>query len=364
MESLKLLFVGDIMPGGVLHYQERFYTDKVKKFIQSFDLRIGTLEVAIGNNIPFDEVKMKGRMNIIYCKNCDIQKLLDLDINIVSLANNHIFDLGIKGLENTKKILSENNIKYCGAGKNIKEASEPVIINYSGKQIVFLAYSDCDVSTMAYVPAATESSYGVNPLVIENVVADIKYYKNKCDYVFVMPHWGKEYSVYPTKKMKDYSKIMINAGADMIIGSHTHIVQPCIEYKSKKIFYSLGNFLFPDFFMNKPRPIWYPEKDYDLTSIETTYDYPFPVTKPLKRVWRDFSRIGLMVGVNVNDKLETTKQSSILRKDNIIDLYKNKKSDLKMYILSKLIKSPFYCGGIYLNRIQSKLYRISKYIRK
>ena len=200
MESLKLLFVGDIMPGGVLHYQDLFYTDGIKQFMQKFDLRIGTLEVAIGDNIPFDKEKMKGRMNIIYCKNSDAQKLLDLDINIVSLANNHIFDLGIEGLENTKQILSENNIKYCGAGKNIKEASEPIIMNYNGKRIVFLAYSDCDVSTMAYVPAATESSYGVNPLVIENVVADIKCYKKKYDYVFVMPHWGKEYSVYPTKK--------------------------------------------------------------------------------------------------------------------------------------------------------------------
>lgn len=364
MESLKLLFVGDIMPGGVLHYQEHFYTDEVKQFIKNFDLRIGTLEVAMGDNIPFDEEKMKGRMNIIYCKNCDIQKLLDLNINIVSLANNHIFDLGIKGLENTKKILSENNIKYCGAGKNIKEASEPVIIDYNGKHIVFLAYSDCDVSTMAYVPAATETSYGVNPLVIENVVANIKYYKEKYDYVFVMPHWGKEYCVYPTKKMKDYSKMMIDAGADMIIGSHTHVVQPCIEYKSKKIFYSLGNFLFPDFYMNKPRPIWYPEKDYDFASIETTYDYPFPVTKPLKRVWRNFSRIGLMVCVDVNNNMITTKQNTILQKDNILDLYKKQKNDFKMCILSILIKSPFYRGGIYLNKIQSMIYRICKYIRK
>ena len=142
MESLKLLFVGDIMPGGVLHYQDLFYTDGIKQFMQKFDLRIGTLEVAIGDNIPFDKEKMKGRMNIIYCKNSDAQKLLDLDINIVSLANNHIFDLGIEGLENTKQILSENNIKYCGAGKNIKEASEPIIMNYNGKRIVFLAYSD------------------------------------------------------------------------------------------------------------------------------------------------------------------------------------------------------------------------------
>lgn len=364
METFKLLFVGDIMPGGVLHYQSRFYTDDIKKYLKDFDLRIGTLKVAIGDNIPFDEEKMKGRMNIIYCKNNDIQKLLDMNINIVSLANNHIFDLGIEGLENTQRILSKNNIKYCGAGKNIKEASEPIIIEFKGKSLVFLAYSDCDKSTMAYVPAATENSYGVNPLEIETVVKDIKYYKKTYDYVFVMPHWGKEYCVYPTKKMKDYSKKMIVAGADLILGSHTHIVQPSIKYKSKSIFYSVGNFLFPDFYMNSPRPIWYPESDYDLTSIETTYDYPFPVTKPLKRVWRDFSRIGLMVSVIVADKLVATKQYSILKKDNIIDLYNDKSLNYKMSILAILIKTPFYCGGIYLNRIKAILYKISKLIRK
>ena len=96
---------------------------------------------------------------------------------------------------------------------------------------------------------------------------------------------------------------MINAGADLILGSHTHIVQPDIKYKFKNIFYSVGNFLFPDFYMNYPRPIWYPEKDYDILSIEATFDYPYPVQKPLKRVWRNFSRIGLMVGVTIADEL-------------------------------------------------------------
>ena len=85
MDALKLLFVGDIMPGGVLHYQNYFYTDDIKQYLRKFNLRIGTLEVAIGDNIPFDKEKMKGRMNIIYCKNNDIQKLIEMDINVVSV---------------------------------------------------------------------------------------------------------------------------------------------------------------------------------------------------------------------------------------------------------------------------------------
>ena len=361
---MNILFCGDIMPGGVLPYQQEYISKAVQDYLNSFDLRVGTLEAAIGTGLSFDEVKMNGRANIIYARNEDFYRIKEMGFDIVSLANNHIFDLGVDGLENTIRILKENGIKYCGAGNNIKEASEPVIVEYNNKKIVFLAYSDYDIHTMAYVPIATEDSYGVNPFIIENVISDIKYYKKKCDYVFVMPHWGKEYSVYPLKKIKNFSKLMINAGADLILGSHTHIVQPDIKYKFKNIFYSVGNFLFPDFYMNYPRPIWYPEKDYDILSIEATFDYPYPVQKPLKRVWRNFSRIGLMVGVTIADELIVYKQLVVLQANNILDLYCNKRFDLKMHILGLLIKSPFYNEGILLDKIRALLYKIRKYIKK
>ena len=100
--------------------------------------------------------------------------------------------------------------------------------------------------------------------------------------------------------MKDYGKMMIDAGADLIIGSHAHIVQPSIRYKKKHIFYGLGNFLFPDFYMYPPRPIWYPSVVGDNHSMNITYDYPFPIKNPLKRVWREASRVGLMVEVVIS----------------------------------------------------------------
>ena len=170
---MKIIFLGDIMPGGVLDYQEQFCTEEVKDYLKEYDLRVGTLETAIGDGIPFDKEKMKGRMNIIYSKNNSINRVVELNIDIVTLANNHIFDLGVEGLENTKRILLENNIRFCGAGKNLEEASKPVIIERDGKSFVFLAYCDYDPASVAYVPVATENSYGINPLVIENVVSEI-----------------------------------------------------------------------------------------------------------------------------------------------------------------------------------------------
>ena len=364
MKDLHISFVGDIMPGGVLAYQDRFYTDSIKEYLSGFDLRVATLEVAIGDNISFDEIKMKGRCNIIYSKNESIAKIVELNINIVSLANNHIFDLGFEGFENTIKLLGENKICYCGAGRNIEEARRPVLIEMHGKTIAFLAYCDYDFPTIGYVPIATENSYGINPLNIDSAVADIKKYKEKCDFVVILPHWGVEYNRFPTKKMKDYGKMMIDAGADLIIGSHAHIVQPIIRYKKKQIFYGLGNFLFPDFYMYPPRPIWYPSVVGDNHSMNITYDYPFPIKNPLKRVWREASRVGLMVEVVISKDFNISSRLSILRRDNIVELYTNKKLDRKLSLLSIIVSSPLYNGGTLIGKLMAKVNSLLFLIKK
>lgn len=353
--DFKVLFVGDIMPGGVLAYQDNYCSDKLAQYLSKFDLRVATLEVAIGDNIPFDEVKMKGRQNIIYSKDESIDKIVGLNINIVSLANNHIFDLGLDGFKNTVELLRKNNILYCGAGLNIAEASTPAIIERNGKTFTFLTYCDYDFPTIGHIPIATETTYGVNPLVIEDVIAQIRYYKSKCDYVFVLPHWGMEYNPFPTLKMKEYSLKMIDAGADLIVGSHAHIVQPNIRYKSKKIYYGMGNFLFPDFYMKPPRPMWYPADDYDFSSIVKTYDYPFPIEEPMKRVWREFSRMGLMVEAAVADKLMVSEHFSVLRNDNVIDMFANRKLRCKLFILGIFVRFPLYKGGVIVGKMFSLL---------
>lgn len=323
--GVKILFAGDIMPGGVFAYQDKYCSEELKQYLSEFDLRVATLEVAIGDNLPFDEVKMKGRQNIIYSKNESIDRIVELNINIVSLANNHIFDLGLEGFKNTVELLKKNGILYCGAGLNLAEASRPLVVEKSGKTFAFLAYCDYDFSTIGHIPIATDTTYGINPLSIEDVVSQITSCKKKYDYVFVLPHWGMEYNRFPTSKMKSYSLKMVEAGADLIAGSHAHIVQPDIRYNSKKIYYGMGNFMFPDFYMNPPRPMWYPAKDYNFTSIAKTYDYPFPIKGPTKRVWREASRVGLMVKAEVSDKLTVSERFSVLRSDNVADLYENRK---------------------------------------
>ncbi|MBE6196709.1 MAG: CapA family protein [Rikenellaceae bacterium] len=342
---MKIIFCGDVMPGGVLPYQKEYITKEVKNYLKLFDLRIGTLEAAIGTDIPYDETKMNGRMNIVYARNEDFFRVKELNFDIVSLANNHVFDLGEEGLRNTIDILKRNNIKYCGAGLNYEEASKPAVIERNGKSIAILAYCMYGNKYLGYVELAGKDKAGVNPLDIDQVVTDIRKYKKIYDYVVVMPHWGREYQYLPMLECKDMSLQMIDAGADAIIGGHAHNIQPCIKYKGKPIYFCLANFLFPDYYMHPPRPIWYPDSSYDVKSISKSYCYPDHIDNPTTSVWRNSSRVGMVVEMDVNDTIKTRYRFVYLSKNNILQFYSKCNSilkRLKLYLMGKLIKSNAY----------------------
>lgn len=341
MKNSTLLFCGDIMPGGMLHYKKEYLSEALLNLVKSASIRIATLEAALGDNFAFNENKMSDRCNIVYATNSDIGKLLDLNINVVSLANNHIFDLGYDGFVNTINLLNKHNIKFCGAGRNIVEASRPVEIFVDGESIAIYAYCMYASSYIGVVPIADDRNYGVNPLDVDKVINDIKIAKTKYDYVVVMPHWGREFSLLPLDMCRDMAFKMIEAGADAIIGSHPHAVQPIIKYKQKYIAFSLGNFLFPDFYMKPPRPIWYPDSKENLTKVPRVFDYPFPINEPMVQVWNDYSRIGLALKFNIGKKrLKIIRKSFVkLDSNNFLDLHKlNFKYSLKLRIAALVTK--------------------------
>ena len=132
---------------------------------------------------------MNGRMNIVYARNEDFFRLTEMNFDVVSLADNHVLDLGEAGLRNTIDILKKNNIKYCGAGLNYEEASRPAVIECGGKSIAILAYCMYGNKYLGYVELAEKDKAGVNPLNIDQAVADLRKYKQMYDFVVVMPHW-------------------------------------------------------------------------------------------------------------------------------------------------------------------------------
>lgn len=356
---MNLFFCGDIMPGGVLPYQDNYISTELKSFMNNFDFRIGTLESAIGTNLSYDPVKIAGRQNIVYARNEDFFRVKEMGFDVVSLANNHVWDLGEEGLKNTISILQKNGIKYCGAGMNIEEASRPAVIEKGGLMVVILAYCMYGNKYLGYVELAGENKAGINPLDIDRVVSDIKQAKQKYDKVIVMPHWGREYRYEPLPECVAMAKQMIGAGADAVLGSHTHQVQPFLELKGKPVCFSMGNFLFPDFYMYPPRPIWYPELGEDLSKIKDVVGYPFPIEEPIRQVWNPISRYGCYVTLTV-DREKTISGIGYVHSsdDNIVsrcDLPCNMEKDLAKSRL--LIK---YKPLRFVRRIKNRLlhYRI------
>lgn len=316
--------VGDIMPGGILAGVDEGYVSKeVLSFLKNADIRVGTLETAIGDEPNFYEEKMKRLADVIYAKDRDLIKLKHLSIDIVSLANNHFFDLGPEGALHTIQLLDQFGIKHIGAGRNIKEASAPVIINKDGVSVAFLAFCDWRSETVGWCPFATDDKIGVNPMYDDHAVVEIKKYKAQCDYVVVMPHWGKEHTWITTSQVFRMARKMMKAGADLILGSHPHRVQPVVNYKQASVAYSMGNFLFPDRLLVKPRSTYYPEKPIDLTTLPVTDAYPYVEELTYKK-WKPLARVGMIV----SSELEKGKAKSSYKltregEDGLLTLYDN-----------------------------------------
>jgi len=315
MSTIKIAFVGDICPGGVLHGSPRTCISKeVVDYLKKFDLRVANLESAIGEGFSFDQDKMRNPKwcNIIYSKDEDVQRLKEIGIDIVSLANNHVTDLGFEGLIHTIQVLDQNNILHFGAGRNNSEADEPVVMNLKGKRFAFLGFYDTEVAPHP----ATEDSWGVSTS--DNLIKRIKKAKEKHDYVFVLPHWGFEHIYRPLPRDRKLAIELIKAGADGVIGSHPHSIQPYIMYKKKPIFFSLGNFLMPDFYQQPPCPIWYPDSSIDVTNIPIVYKYASNHKEHVKYIQRKESRIGLIAEFYISDKIMINYKLTCLNERNEI----------------------------------------------
>ena len=323
---IKIAAVGDIMPGGILAgVNDGYISQEVLEVLQGADIRVGTLETAIGNEPNFNEEKMKRKGDVIYAKDEDLNKLKQLDFDIVSLANNHYFDLGLDGARHTIQLLDELGIQHIGAGNNIKEASTPVIKVIHDKKVAFLAF--CDKEYTGWCPWATETEPGINPMYDDYVVSEIRKYKKQYDYVVVMSHWGKEHTWITTNRVYRLTKKMIKAGADLILGSHPHRVQPVVNYNKASVAYSMGNFMFPDRLLVKPRSTYYPEKPIDLSSLPVTDKYPYVECVTYKK-WKPLGRVGMIVmselgGKSPSSSYKLTRESE----DGTISFYNDKKID-------------------------------------
>lgn len=166
----------------------------------------------------------------------------EMGIDIVSLANNHALDYGIDALLDTCTTLDDAKIKYVGAGDNLDRAKQLEIIEVDGVKFGFLAASRVIPVTnwnATDEKAGMLTTYDPTLLLQEIEAAD-----ELCDVLIVYVHWGLEYKEYPEQYQVYMATQYVDAGADVVLGSHPHVVQGFTYYKDKLIAYSLGNFAF------------------------------------------------------------------------------------------------------------------------
>lgn len=169
------------------------------------------------------------------------QALKAVGVDIVSLANNHALDYGPASLRQTREILKRKNIAFTGAGANKDEAYQPAIVKVGDMKVGLLSFSD----VIPFNSFPTEKSAGIAPARNPSKVAvKIKALAKKVHLVLVAFHWGVEYQDYPTAKQKELAIAAVDAGADLVIGTHPHVTQGVALYKGRLILYSLGNFVF------------------------------------------------------------------------------------------------------------------------
>lgn len=169
--------------------------------------------------------------------------LEEMGTDLVSLANNHVYDYGEEALYDTADLLDKANIPYVGGGRNINEAKRPVYFIINGIKIGFVAASNGE--RIKYTPQATETTPGILRAYDTTEYNEvIRAAKEQCDYLIAYIHWGTEDSNYLNQDQQRWGREFLASGADIVVGGHPHVLQGMEYVDGKPIIYSLGDFWF------------------------------------------------------------------------------------------------------------------------
>jgi gamma-polyglutamate biosynthesis protein CapA len=228
---IKITFVGDIMVDRHIRKiadrnSHDYLFDKVRDRLNSANLVVANLEGTVTDFPSISNSEIEHERFVFTFDPLIIKALEKANIKIVSIDNNHITDRGMEGLNQTVKYLNNSNVDYFG--------------NPYDKQILYKQYDQFVVAFVSYNQFINPDLNEVKKLIIRaNEVAD---------HVVVYTHWGNEYEMTANQNQISLAHQFIDNGADLIIGSHPHVVQNKEIYKERHIYYSLGNFIFDQYF--------------------------------------------------------------------------------------------------------------------
>ena len=275
----KLGHTGAMIPArGVVHHIEKKFKGDYKKVFESTKPLLDTFDFT---SATFESpILGKGK----YCDSCMVfvgpdsfmEGVKYSGIDLFALAANHMMDGGVEALDNTMKQLEKANIKHVGAStKNNDEAGKPILIEVNGLKIAYLAFND----TPGYHQWATDKTPGAASISDVEIVGGkvtkyepneerIKFFFDRAkalnpDMIFVMMHWGgQEYVNEALPYQEKLANLLIENGADVILGDHPHWVQEMQIISDKPVFYCVGNYIFDQMWSIETRQGIFIELDY------------------------------------------------------------------------------------------------------
>lgn len=233
-----LHFVGDIMLSRRVGQRIReigpeFILSRVQDTLQKSDLLCGNLESPISENIAKTGLFGAPRASIEVIKSFDV----------VSLANNHIFDCGEEGIEDTIDILVENGVNFVGMGESEEEACKPAIFSIRGKKVAVFGCTTVDF--FRHIPA---TKYRIPFIESKQLAPSIKGIRDEAHFIVLLFHGGDEFIPYPPPSVRDSLRNLVSDGVDLVAGHHPHVLGGYEKVEGDKlIWYSLGDFIFDSF---------------------------------------------------------------------------------------------------------------------
>ena len=279
---MKICFTGDLFLGGDLLNRDASDIVNVRSFTNA-DRRVVNLEQAISDtNVAADKCTL-------FSDSSSLDRLKELNVQAVNIANNHIQDKGINGIAETRQHFVKSNIGVFGAGADLTDARTKYIIE---KNLVLIGYCDFEKKYLNQIEVASVDSTGINPLRYNNVLDDL----NTLDVdekAILYFHWGKEHVFLPTRNDLALSKVLLNhPKVLLIVGMHAHRVQGYVQGGQKRAYMSLGNFLFPNFYISPPTQITYPSDVPVKVDVTRLYHSVYNLTY---KKWKWINRVSLIL---------------------------------------------------------------------
>ena len=242
-KDFTMFFTGDVM----LQYCKGIYAQKgINGLITSYIQQemVNADLTMINHEFPFSTrgEKAPDKQYTFRVEPSYVSALLDMGVDVASLANNHALDYGKDALLDTFTTLDHAGIPYVGAGETKERAEEAIFVEAGGRKVGVLSAS-------RVIPVVEWNITNSQPGLFctydsTRLVQRIKEIESQCDYVVVFVHWGIERKAYPEEYQRNLAKQYIDAGADLVVGNHSHVPQGIEYYKGVPIVYCLGNFIF------------------------------------------------------------------------------------------------------------------------